>query len=176
MGDKLRFEIYYLWWRLKPSGMLHFADDSTVQTFRLHVLPPSSWPVSPRRQYMVSKRTWMCIRCWIQCIQWQKKCNNVAKWTGRKWHHSEWTANFERWLQHSAPSGSVGIAVAFETKTSRTWDSVITKEQVRGVGQPVNTWDVDSDSGRMLIGDKTRIERKQLIPTVRVSEGKLQKP
>jgi len=34
---------------------------------------------------------------------------------------------------------------------------------------------VDSDSGRMLIGDKTRNERTQLIFAARVSEGKLQK-
>jgi hypothetical protein len=70
----------------------------------------------------------------------------------------------------------MGIAVAFETKTPRTWNSVITKEQVTDVGQPVNTWDTGRDSGRMMIGHKTRNECKQLISAVRVSEGKLQKP
>ena len=43
------------------------------------------------------------------------------------------------------------------------------------VGQLVSTWDVDSDSGRMLIADKKMNEREQLISAVRVSEGKLQK-
>jgi hypothetical protein len=52
----------------------------------------------------------------------------------------------------------MGIAVAIETKTSRTWNSAITKEQVTDMGQPVNTWDTGSGSGRMLIGEKTRNE------------------
>jgi hypothetical protein len=46
---------------------------------------------------------------------------------------------------------------------------------VTDVGQPVNTWDMDSDSGRMLLVDKKRNEGKKLISAVRVSEGKLQK-
>jgi len=46
---------------------------------------------------------------------------------------------------------------------------------VTHVGQLVSTWDVDSDSGRKLIGDKTRNEHTQLIFAARVSEGKLQK-
>jgi len=46
---------------------------------------------------------------------------------------------------------------------------------VKDVGQLVNTWDRDSDSGRMLTGDIAKNERKQLLSAVRVSEGKLQK-
>jgi len=42
-----------------------------------------------------------------------QQCGEV-NW--KKWHQSEWTMNFERWPQYSAPPRSLEIAVDFETK------------------------------------------------------------